>query len=543
MNIIMKKAFARIYFLIVAACFSGNINAAGYFFYIQLTDKNNSPYSLSNPSAYLSERAIERRAFFNIPVDSTDLPVNPQYINQLTDKGLGVYATTKWLNGVTVLLKDSAQIEYAKSFSFVKSVQYTGKTYENSTVLPAPSKVNTADYNYGEAFQQISQLNGHALHQNGFLGENIHIAVIDAGFRSVNTNPGFQLMRNEGRLLGTKDFVNPLSDIFAEDSHGAFSLSAMASEIDGTHVGTAPKASYLLLRTEATIGEYLYEPDLWISAMEYADSLGVDVSTTSLGYTTFDDPAMDYKYSDLDGKTARASIVANLAFNKGILVVNSAGNEGNKPWKHIGVPADAEGVLTVGAVNKDSIRSFFSSFGPTADGRTKPNLCANGSTPRLLHADGSIFYGSGTSFSGPIIAGLAACYLQAAKTLKPSLSLNEIRNNIYESSSRYLNPNNEIGYGIPDFNKSLNGLLFTSIDQISSKNLVKNSVFKIYIGENNPYQIMEIPLEENQFSGFISLYSAAGQLIFKQNFSHSLVQIDTKNLSKGIYIVKIERTQ
>lgn len=538
----MKKAFSFISFLVFTAFFAGNINAVGYYFYIQLTDKNNSPHSLSNPSEYLSARALERRAFFNIPVDSTDLPVNPQYIKQLSDQGLSVYASSKWLNGVTVLLRDSAQIALAKSFPFVKSVQYTGKTYENPAVHPAPSKVKAADFDYGEALQQISQLNGQALHQNAFSGENIHIAVIDAGFNSVNTNPAFQNMRSEGRLLGTKDYINPQSNIYAEDLHGAFSLSTMAAEINGIYVGTAPKSSYLLLRTEAAEGEYLYEPDLWISATEYADSLGIDVTTTSLGYTTFDDPAMDYKYSDLDGKTARASIAANMAFKKGILVVNSAGNEGNKDWKYISVPADADGVLTVGAVTKDSVRSFFSSFGPTYDGRIKPELSANGSTTALVHKDGAPTYGSGTSFSCPIIAGLAACYLQAAKTLNPSLSLTEIRKNIYESASRFANPNNEIGYGIPDFNKSFKKILLSASNQVSSKNLAEKNVFKIYIGEYNVNQILEISLENNQSSGSINLYSTTGQLVLQQNFSHSTVQIDTSNLPKGFYIVKIENT-
>lgn len=527
--------------MVVLFLLYGKLSATGYCFYIQFTDKNNSPYTLSNPAEYLSARAIERRAFFNIPIDSTDMPVNPQYVKQLADKGLPVFATTKWLNGVTVVLNDSAQIEQAKSLPFVKYIQYTGILPETSNAFPAPSKIKTAEYNYGDAEQQINLHNGKFLHQNGYSGENIHIAIFDTGFNGVNTNPAFQRMQDEGRLIDTKDFVNPLSDIFAENMHGALALSTMAAEIDNVYVGTAPKASYLLIRTESVEGEYLYEPDLWISGAEYADSLGVDVMTTSLGYTTFDDPTMNYSYSDLDGKTARASIAANMAFEKGILVVNSAGNEGNSGWKYISVPADAEGVITVGSVTTDSVRSIFSSLGPTYDGRIKPNLCAIGNSTALLDKNGSPTYGSGTSFSTPIIAGLMACYLQAAKALEPTLSLQEIKNNIYEAANQHSSPNNETGYGIPDFEKALKKLLLNSLIQVSDNN-TKNMVFKFCIRKDNVKQILRIPTEKVYPSGIISIYSTSGQLILRQNFTQPMIQIGAKSLPKGIYILKIENS-
>ena len=526
-----------VFFLLLLPVYSFG---TGYYFYVQLKDKNNSPYSLSNPSAFLSERAIERRAFFNVPVDSTDFPVNPQYVNQLAESGIRVHCTTKWLNGVTVLLTDSSLIAQVRELPFVTYVQFTGITNENNTALNAPSKVNAAETDYGVAAMQLDQMNGRILHQHGYRGENIHVAVLDAGFRNVNTNPAFNTLRTEGRLLGTKDFVNPQSNIYLEDAHGAYVLSTMAAEIDATYVGTAPEASYLLIRTEAAAGEYLCEPDFWISGIEYADSAGVDLATTSLGYTTFDDSTMNYTYADMNGRTARASIAATMAYRKGIFLLNAAGNDGNKSWKYVGVPGDAEGVLTVGSVRKDSIYSYFSSIGPTADGRIKPELSATGTLAALVDFEGNTYFSNGTSFATPILAGLTACYLQAAKKYKPQLTLNEIHSNLFKTGHLYPYPTSKMGYGIPDFQKAYYGLTANTVSQFQAEQLSQKKALKLLVNDTKRNILIKLNTQNQTENGIVRVFSLTGQVVSEKSYSGSYIEINTEKLEKGIYIIQLD---
>ena len=526
-----------VFFLLLLPVYSFG---TGYYFYVQLKDKNNSPYSLSNPSAFLSERAIERRAFFNVPVDSTDFPVNPQYVNQLAESGIRVHCTTKWLNGVTVLLTDSSLIAQVRGLHFVTYVQFTGITNENNTALNAPSKVNAAETDYGVAAMQLDQMNGRILHQHGYRGENIHVAVLDAGFRNVNTNPAFNTLRTEGRLLGTKDFVNPQSNIYQEDAHGAYVLSTMAAEIDATYVGTAPEASYLLIRTEAAAGEYLCEPDFWISGIEYADSAGVDLATTSLGYTTFDDSTMNYTYADMNGRTARASIAATMAYRKGIFLLNAAGNDGNKSWRYVGVPGDAEGVLTVGSVTNDSLYSTFSSVGPTADERIKPELCALGAASAIMSTSGSKAYASGTSFATPILAGLTACYLQAAKKYKPQLTLNEIHSNLFKTGHLHPYPTSKMGYGIPDFQKAYYELTANTVSQFQAEQLFQKKALKLLVDDTKRNILIKLNTQNQTENGIVRVFSLTGQVVSEKSYSGSYIEISTEKLEKGIYIIQLD---
>ena len=524
-------------FLLIAFLCPAKVSATAYYFYIQLKDKKNSPYSLTNPSAYLSKRAIDRRAYYFIPVDSTDLPVSPAYQSQITNLGIHIHCRSKWLNGLTVLVPDTSVISQLRSLSFVKYVQYTGITEENKAAGIARKRNKAMNFDYGAATTQINQLNGSTLHDHGFRGENIHIAVLDAGFLNVDQNPAFDSLRMENRLLGTKDCVNPASDIFSEDAHGAYVLSSMTANIPGKYLGTAPKASYLLIRTEAADDEYLCEPDFWVSGIEYADSAGVDLATTSLGYTQFDDSTMNYTYADMNGKTARASIAATMAFNKGIMLLNSAGNDGNKSWHYIGVPADAEGVIAVGSVSKSGSPSSFSSFGPSYDNRIKPELCAMGSSSSLVYfADSLVVTGSGTSFACPILAGMTACYLQAAKAKMPSHTLSLLRKHLNESGNLYSEPTAQMGYGIPDFAKAYNAINYTSVDNIRNDLRVK-----LLVNSTENKLKIRIPDYTSSLSNAqLVIYSLAGQPVLRAKLNSWSEDFDISALNTGIYLLTIQ---
>ncbi|MDR3651486.1 MAG: S8 family serine peptidase [Paludibacter sp.] len=503
-----------------------------YYFYVQFKDKNNTPYSLSNPADFLSARSIARRTAFGISCDSTDLPVNLSYLQQIKNLGIQVHNVSKWMNGATVLLSDSSLMSQIRSLSCVKFVEYTGLL--NGPVLAPSSKVTSqkATLNYGVATTQINQLNGTGLHNEGYRGKGIQIAVIDAGFTNVNINPCFDSLRLQGRLLGTKDIINPNSNIFAEDTHGAMVLSTMTGNLPGQFLGTAPDASFWLIRTEYSPTEYKVETDFWASGIEYADSVGVDVVNSSLGYTQFDDPLMNFTYSDMNGKVSRASRAANLASKKGIIVCSSAGNEGNASWHYISSPADADGIVTVGAITSTGISSVFSSFGPSYDGRIKPEICAMGTSASVVSTGGLTTTDSGTSFSSPITAGLMACLLQRYKTLNSTLNLTTLLNSVFESGSLYNNPTAQMGYGIPDFTQAEQNLItLNSLQQINNSNLVVayNSANKNlnirFIGVLSPVQAS------------VRIYSITGNMLLNQSLVNSSTYFNVDNFPTGIYAV------
>ena len=379
-------SFQKVGLFLVFLLFSCSsvLATTGYYFYVQFANKNNSPYSLTKPQEYLSARAIERRAQRAPGIDSTDLPITPAYLSQIESLGIHVHNRSKWMNGATVLLTDSSKMSLVRALSFVKWVKYTGKIRLAATSSSKRTKVVENSDSYGSAAAQINQMSGKYLHDLGYRGKGVVVGVLDAGFLDVNRNPAFDSLNLQGRLLGTKDFVNPNSNIYAEDSHGAAVMSILAGNLPGSFIGTAPDASFWLIRTEYTPTEYLVETDFWCSGIEFADSVGVDVVNSSLGYTKFDDPVMDYTYADMNGEVSRASRCAALAAKKGIIVCSSAGNEGNKAWHYIGAPADAKGIVTVGGVNYSGVSSVFSSYGPSSDSRIKPEVCTLGTSAALI---------------------------------------------------------------------------------------------------------------------------------------------------------------
>ena len=422
---------------------------------ISLRDKAATAYSLERPEQFLSQKAIERRRKQNLAIDSTDLPVCRKYVDEIRRQGVNVIVTGKWENFVTVSCNDSALIDRIAALPFVRTAEkvWTApKTKGEMMSATRDSVVNTpkiyTDSIYGPAITQIQLSNGDKLHDAGFKGQGMTIAVIDAGFHNLDKITAMQNIR----VLGTKDFVNPQADLFAESSHGMSVLSCIGMNRPGIMSGTAPEASFWLLRSEDEYSENLVEQDYWAAAVEFADSVGVDVINTSLGYYAFDDKSKNYKYRDLDGHHALMSRQASRIADKGMVLVCSAGNSGMGSWKKITPPGDAENVLTVGAVNKRALLAPFSSIGNTADNRIKPDVVAVGEGSDVIRTDGNQGKANGTSFSSPIMCGMVACLWQAC----PKLTAKELIELVRSSGDRADCPDNIYGYGVPDIWKAYN---------------------------------------------------------------------------------------
>lgn len=415
---------------------------------ISLKDKAATDYSLQKPEMYLSKKSIERRKRQGLEIDSTDLPVCKKYVDAIRKKGVHVLVTGKWDNFVTVSCNDSMLIAEIAGLPFVRSTErvwrgVAKRASERDSLINKPLRTDSL---YCPAITQIKMSHADRLHEAGFKGQGMTIAVIDAGFHNVDK---IEAMKNIN-ILGTRDFVNPEADIYAESSHGMSVLSCMAMNQPNVMIGTAPEASYWLLRSEDEYSENLVEQDYWAAAIEFADSVGVDLVNTSLGYYSFDDPTKNYRYRDLNGHYALMSREAAKAADKGIVVVCSAGNSGSGSWKKITPPGDAENVITVGAVNKYGVLAPFSSVGNTADGRVKPDVVAVGLGSDVMGTDGNLRHANGTSFSSPIMCGMVACLWQAC----PELTAKEIIELVRRSGDRAVFPDNIYGYGIPDLWKA-----------------------------------------------------------------------------------------
>ena len=423
-----------------------------YKFRVSLKDKVGTTYSIDKPEEFLSERAIERRNRQQLLVDETDLPVSQVYIDELKATGAQLVTSSKWNNTVVLEVSDTLLMEDISKKSFVAGVK---KVWISPDSIPprnmkrkkeVKNKVEKTDCHYGNALRQIEIHGGDSLHTAGFAGKGMHVAVIDAGFYNADEIKFFRKMD----LLGTRDFVNPNSDIYAENAHGLMVLSCMAANLPKVFVGTAPEASYWLLRSEDNDSEQPIEEDYWAAAIEFADSVGVDVVNTSLGYYEFDAGFPAYRYRDLDGHYSLMSHSASLAADKGIVVVCSAGNSGDDPWKKVTPPGDSENVLTVGAINKDLVNARFSSIGNSADGRIKPDVMAVGVNSVVTGTDGSVSKGNGTSFASPIMCGIVTCFWQAC----PWLTAKEVIEAVRQVGDRVDYPDNIYGYGVPNLWKA-----------------------------------------------------------------------------------------
>lgn len=418
-------------------------------------------YRLDNPSAYLGPRALERRVRQRIAVDSLDLPVCPQYVAALEHAGMRVQNRSKWLNGVSAYVPEGTDVSFLDTMRCVAGYQLLevgeSRVPDINSFLPVINTAHREDYMaygrsyYNNAYAQIKQLNGIQLHRNGYEGQGVIVGVCDGGFPGVDTITAFARMRDEGRLLAVRDFVWEGDSVFSVHDHGTVVLSTMASYDPGMYVGTAPMASYILCRTENTTQETPLEEYNWVAAAEYLDSMGADIVTSSLGYYYFDNSMFDHALAGLDGRTYVMSIGADIAVSRGMLVINAAGNDGQSNPQHLNSPADVERVLTVGACDRDGNWASFSSYGPTADLRIKPDVLALGSSVQCIGAPGVVHATSGTSLATPILAGMMACLMQQSPDLTPQQLCDSVRAWGHLANA----PNVHEGYGIPDFGKAL----------------------------------------------------------------------------------------
>lgn len=414
-----------------------------------LTDKAATEYSLERPEEFLSLKSIRRRARQHLPIDSTDLPVCRKYVDEICRQGVRIVVTGKWENFVTVSCSDTVPVARIAALPFVRSVKRVWQApADGANALPdrrdtlVNQPVIYADSAYGTAFRQIAISRGDSLHAAGFRGQGMTVAIIDAGYHNADRITAMDNIR----LAGTRDFVEPGADVYAKGSHGMMVLSCMAMNRPGIMVGTAPEAAYWLLRSEDERSEQLVEQDYWAAAVEFADSVGVDVVNTSLGYYEFDNPAENYRLRDLDGRSALMSRQASRMADKGMVLVCSAGNAGAGAWKKITTPADATNVLTVGAVDKQGLLASFSSIGNTADGRIKPDVVAVGLDAAVMRTDGNQGEANGTSFASPILCGMITCLWQA----RPELTAKQLIDLVCRSGDRADFPDNIYGYGVPD---------------------------------------------------------------------------------------------
>jgi serine protease AprX len=518
----MKKSLI-ILFLFVSAISFGK-EPTGNIYWVQFNTKTGTPFSVDQPEKYLSERSIERRIRQGITIDSTDLPVNPALIDSLRFLGFNIISTSRWINGALATLDSSLNLDSLSLPSFVSFCELRKGTPLKSISTKFEDIDSLSESYYGSSTDQITMLNGHLMH-NYSKGEGIQIAVIDAGFLDADKYNAFDSLFLQNRVLGTFDFVNPGNNVYNEYYHGTAVLSTMAANLPGTMVGTAPESSYWLLRSEDVSTEYPVEEDYWIFAAEFADSVGCDVTNTSLGYTVFDDSIFDHNYGQFTGDSLRISKAANMAVDKGMVMICSAGNDGSSVWQHIATPAEAKNVLAVAAVSNTREIAGFSSRGFDGALVPKPDVSAMGSNSTIINSVGEVSQSSGTSFSGPILAGMAACLVK----LYPEKKASEIIEMIRKAGNLYPEHSNDYGYGIPNFGLYVEDTTSTVL-QIEKDQLI---IFP------NPFS-SEIIVSDTKGFSTIDLRTAQGKKVYSAEISSSFFSTDLSSLPKGFYFATMK---
>ena len=523
---------------------------ASQYYWVQFEDKAGTPYSIDRPFEYLSERSISRRIAQGIEINTTDLPIKPSYKSAVLGvDNVSLVHPSKWINGL-LITADSVALEQIAEFSFVREIVSVRQSITGKRQMDIASKEEQFEatafgsgkvhhgVDYGAAYKQLEVYNLLPLHEAGYMGEGLLIGVMDAGYNQLNEIHAFDRLRDEGRLLGQRDFVDVEHTDVSGSFHGMSVLGSMAAYSEGIVIGSAPDASYWIFRTEDGSSETMVEEFNWIAAAEFADSVGCDIFNTSLGYTNYYNDTGGYDAvhahtrEELDGNTTFITRAGDMAAQKGILVVNSAGNNANNSWVYIGMPADGDSILAVGAVDSNKTKSSFSSPGRSSDPRIKPNVMAMGSSVVLpgLGSQGqdTLVRSNGTSFSGPLTAGAAACLWQRDR----SKSAWEIKTLIEQASDRYANPDTSYGYGIPDFNKA-----FT---QLSSESDAQEPIIQFFPNPVSRNVSMKV---FSEIADMIDLrwFDASGRLISESTIQvpvgHSVKTWPVSDLA-GIYMVR-----
>ncbi len=518
-------------------------------YWIYFSDKNNSTYSKYKPDQFLSQRSIDRRAKFNITINETDIPVCDEYIQELNNLSISIEVQSRWLNAVSAFLNDD-QIIKISQLSFVSQISIVNKySAVDENTLPLNNQVfyKTAAVTditsvFGSAKNQIEQINLDTILELGYRGGDMVMAVIDAGFFGMDTATLFQSMWEKDQILGFHNFPDDNDQVFSIYSgyHGSWVSSVIGGDIDSVFSGSAPDIKLFLFRTEIADSEYVVEEDHWLEAAELADYLGVDLINSSLGYTTFDDTLQNHTYADLDGNTTVVTKAADMAASKGILVCNSAGNEGANAWHYVSMPADGDSVFSIGAVDTSGFHAWFSGYGPTSDGRLKPNVVALGVGSAVLDPSGNIYNLSGTSFASPLIAGACASLWGAF----PYRTNMEIMEAVQQSANLHLMPNDTMGYGIPNF-----GLAFEILKAKEPEDTViieDTTLVSIEVLPNPASNFFSVFIESHlNENAEIRIINLQGEMMYSENvyLQNNLKESFTipinEQYAAGIYILSI----
>ncbi|RKY98870.1 MAG: hypothetical protein DRQ13_03080 [Ignavibacteriae bacterium] len=517
--------------------------------WVFLSDKgNNLAEYYNNPSMVVSEKSLRRRSKVldqNSLISLTDLPVNENYISELQNSGFKVKHRTKWLNGVSgwatkQVIQELTNLSCVKELDIVHKYKTDYSVEEeaienpssNNDNLSKPGSINS--FNYGSSFTQLNQITVPAVHDLGYTGQGITICSMDAGFDNLS-HEVFSSMN----IIAMWDFVDNDPDVSQGGSHGTSTLSTLGGFKEGQLIGPAFGSDFILARTEDIYSETPIEEDNWIAAVEWADSIGVDVTSTSLSYLDYDPPHQSYTWEDMDGNTARITIAADLAVKWGIFVVNSASNSGYNPNHNtLGAPADGDSVIAVGSVRSNGQRSDFSSVGPSADGRIKPDLMAMGSSVYVARSSSPTSYGnsSGTSFSCPILAGASALILSVDPTLTPI----ELRELLKSTASKSINPDNLMGWGIINTLEVVNSLVTTAEGDEIPEDFY---ILRNYPNPFNPSTKVQFSVPQ-QSDVKITLHDMLGRevkLLFNDEVDAGMQEfvVDARNLASGVYLVRM----